>query len=416
MVIDKKWLAEKWPVILACAILVTIPFFKLNNNLIQLFTAMALYTGWKERPGMDKKDWIIFLPSVLFLTYLTGLIWSYDFMEGWKKVEKLLPFAALPLAFYLLRNKFKKEDLLFILYFSIFLCVIASVICYGHAIANILKYHSFRVLEAKERDYYYYSYLYLVEPVDIDPIYLSLFVNFSIVILLLRPLKSRFWHGALLLYLIVFEFLIASKIGILTLLGFGLVYLLQRIRNKYWAVACAAFLVVSFGVTVKTSTFLSSRFLIASTYEYGDEYSGNWNSISQRLAIWSCAAEAATRIFPFGYGTANGQHRLEDVYRERGYTRGFVDNYNPHSEYLATLLDTGLPGLVVIVLMIILPLVRAHKTHHQMLFYFQLFIAISFFIEVVFARRHGIVYYAFFYPMLFIFGSLFRETLKKPVA
>jgi hypothetical protein len=94
---------------------------------------------------------------------------------------------------------------------------------------------------------------------------------------------------------------------------------------------------------IEISSDLKDRFLVESRFSYESAYSGEWNSLSQRLAIWSCALEAVDRVFPLGYGTADGQLALESVYRERNYVRGYEDHYNAHNEFIYTILDLDPP-------------------------------------------------------------------------
>ncbi|MBL0742224.1 O-antigen ligase family protein [Chryseolinea lacunae] len=415
-ILNKLSIQERIPRLLCCAILVTLPFQEINNVLSMVFAVYGLFEWWRAGFRIDRNDWMIFLPALLLGFYLIGLLWSVDFVRAWKQVEKILLFAAFPVGLYGLRHRLKQEDLVFVLNTWVFLCLLASLICYVNAAQNIIGHDSFSVVEHKERQYYYYSYLYLVEPVGIDPIYLSLYVNFSIVILVLRPFAGKIANMLIVGYLVVFNVLISSKIGIIALVVVGLLYLLYRIRNKYMAVGAAAVLLILLIAVIQKSHFLRSRFVQATTYEFDDAYAGNWNSISQRLAIWKCAAEAAADVFPLGYGTGSGQYKLHDKYVKYHYTRGIEDNYNAHSEYLFTLLDIGALGLVVVLLMIILPLVRAFRTNNHMLFCLQCFILIYFSVEVIFARRFGIFFYAFFYPLLFVYGMSATDVKRTTAA
>src|SRR5690606_17140241 len=114
-----------------------------------------------------------------------------------------------------------------------------------------------------ERNYYYFSYLYLTRPVRMDPIYLSLYINFSVVILLLKPLRRPSWLTYVVIpYFILFQLLIASKIGIASLAVVLIVYLGSTIKNRYAALAALTILIVILMYAVLNFSFLRERFIV----------------------------------------------------------------------------------------------------------------------------------------------------------
>jgi O-antigen ligase len=390
------------PVLLLVALVLTMPIpdFRINNIVI---VALFLYSLSVSQHSLINvwSDSMLFIPGTLFALYLIGLPWAEDLGAGWFQVEKRLPLVAFPVALFFMRKKLYKEDITLILYAFVVVCFVLTVICYGNALLQVVDNQSFMVVEGTERKYYYFSYLYLTRAVKIDPIYLSLYINFSIVILLLRPLKK--WaslNTILILYLIVFQLLIASKIGIACLAIVLLIRLGSSIRNKYVATIVVISIPSIFIVVILNLPFLRDRFIVQSQFSYQAQYSGDWNSISQRLAIWSCAIEAIEKRFPFGYGTSNGQSALESIYIKQGYVRGYQDHYNAHSEFLYTTLDFGIPGLAFLLVVLVLPLIIAIRRGNKMIMYFHFLIILYGCVEVILTRRYGIIFYSFFYAIL----------------
>ena len=267
-------------------------------------------------------------------------------------------------------------------------------------------------LARPERAYYYFSYMHLTYPVDLDPIYVSLYVNFSIIILLFRPLNNKVVAVLLVGYLVIFNVLVASKAGIIGLLLIFSLWCIGRIRNKVLAFGICLVALVALMVTVTTSKFLRERFIVSTQFNYELPWAGDWNSTSQRLAIWTCATETIGKVFPLGYGTSNGQLALNQTYKSKNYIRGYEDKYNAHSEYLYTLLDTGIFGIIVIILMFLWPGIQSFKNKDLLFLYFLILIFFYFFVETVLTRRSGGVFFSFFYSLLAVNGLIEKRRAQ----
>ena len=100
-----------------------------------------------------------------------------------------------------------------------------------------------------------------------------------------------------------------------------------------------------------------------------------------------------------GNGLKSTQKKLNDVYIEKGiYTgnpelgdRGYLD-YNFHNQFLESFVTTGIPGLLIILLIILdIFFVR----HRKLLFPLHVYIVtlLFFFTESVLERQAGIVFF-----------------------
>jgi hypothetical protein len=392
-------LRNRYLLVLVCLILLTIPFFKINNAVIGLFVAYGFYRIRRENRALQTNDLLLFLPALMVAAYLIGLLWSSDLFEGWKQVEKRLPLLVLPFGFFLHRSHLEKKDIVFLFHFFVMLCLALSVVCYSNALYNIILHDSFKVVEELERDYYYFSYLPLTNVVGIEPMYLSLAANLSVCFLLARPFRNKALNLLLVLYLGFFVFLIASKIGIISLAAMLCLYALSRVGSHFARLTVSAAIALIFIVIIYNSDFLRERFTAETNIQYDRAWAGDWNSFTQRLAIWSCALETVAGS-PWGYGTADGQIALDQTYERKGYIRGYEDHYNAHSEFLYTLLDLGAFGLAVLFVVILYPVFAAWKFRQHLLLYFLILFVLYFLVEVVLARRYGIMLFAFWYPLI----------------
>lgn len=385
--------------ILAIAVLATMPFFKVNNVVICMFFAYAVYLAFKQPPYLSKFAFILLLPAWLFLTYVVGVFWSSDVGEGLHQVEKRLHLIVFPVSFFLYRDKFSQRDVDRILAFFVFLCFVASVVCYAVAIINVITHNSFTV--TLERQYYYFSYKHLTQAVDLEPIYLSLFINFCILIIQHSRLQlAPAFKWSMVVYFVVFNVLVAAKIGILCMIAIFLIYGLFSISNRLIRVLVCLLAPLILAATIFLSPFLKDRFILPLDFEYDSAYAGTWNSFTQRLAIWSCSMEAIKNVFPLGYGTGDGKPELYKSYVKMNYIRGIEDRYNAHNEYIHTLLDLGVFGLIILIAILGSSITLSIRYSHSLLLYLIILMFIYFFIEVVLTRRFGIFFFSFFYSLL----------------
>lgn len=412
MEIYNSSIINRIPPLLTLVIWATSHWRVFNNYFVWMLALYLIYIGWQtvSKPTWD--DAVFFLPVILFIIYVVGMLWSVDLREGFRQVEKRMVLAVFPIIFFFVRNKFTRKDVTAILYAFLVFCIGLSVVCYAYAVWQSIYYGSLKVVSPTERDYYYFSYKFLTYPVDVDPIYVSLYTNFSIIILLFRPLNKKINTFLLIVYLVVFNILVASKAGIIGLvLIFSLVFL-GRIRNKALAFGICVTLLALLAWAVTSSKFLRERFIVSTQFDYELPWVGDWNSASQRVAIWTCAVETIERVFPMGYGTSNGQLALNETYKSKKYIRGYEDEYNAHNEYLHTLLETGIFGIVAIALVFLWPGIQSIKNKDTLSLYFLILIFFYFFVETVLARRDGGVFFSFFYSLLALNGLIEKRRAQ----
>jgi O-antigen ligase len=341
---------------------------------------------------------------LLALFFFLNLFWigiSENIQDGFKSLETKLPFL-LPLCLLFTRKKLSQKDLSFVFNSFVIACVICSIICYSNAIFNIIQNKSL-FIDTQDRRYYFFSYAYLTDTVDIDPIYLSLFCNFSILILLFKPINNnKFLQVGLLVYLVIFNLLIASKIGILALFITAFIWIFRYNRSKAFYISLLFAIISGFIISTKIP-FIKDRILVSTEFDYSQEYGHLWNSTTYRLAIWACAIEAIKRNPFIGYGTSDGQKALEKIYAEKSFKWGLREHYNPHNEFLSIWLDLGFIGLFVLITILINSIFLTFKTKNNMLLLFICLIIIYCFAESIFSRQKGVVFFSLFYSILLLY-------------
>lgn len=387
-------------------VVLTMPFsIPIHSASVGVLFANALYRAkLSGLPTFEKPHIILALPTLLFLVYLVNVFRAVDFGEGLKQVEKRIPLLLFPIIILLIGGRLRSIDKKIIFRTFVLLMLFVSIICYGYATLNVISNGSFKVVTPTEREYFYFSYLYLVSPSRLDPIYMSLYSNLCIIYLLFLDVT---YHNTIkyviVIYLSVFVLLISSKIGIIFLFLALLIKLItESIRGKSKFNGRLILLFLPFFIaSILFVPFIKERLWQSLDYDYSWDYSGSWNSMSQRLAIWDSAKETIVRSPIVGFGTSNGQLELEKVYKEEGYVRGYEDHYNAHNEYVHTTLEAGILGLLILLLVLGYPFLKCIKKKSSFSVIFLLMISVYFMVEVILARQKGVSLFAFFYCLTF---------------
>lgn len=323
--------------------------------LLFVFTIVKLF--WSHHVGnsaLNRNGRIcLYLMMSFFACYLTSLTYSSDMAEGKEVVMRKLPFLVLPLIVltselaYLKGRRMRVLLYLFaatvVVRFVIFLCIAL----YGCAFVS----HSLSIPKSGAFDPLHHTYL-------------AMYVLFCLAFLYLDEMRhgksrSRGIHITLVvvaLMLCADLLFIQSRTGILGLvLLVALMWLHLVFVMKYVRVGFGALLIVAvLGGGVYAMLPNSSRRL---TETIEDVTSGQNKDI--RIYISATARQAIAQNMPFGVGAGDRMHELKKSYNgphpldER--LRG--SELNPHNQFLDTLLTTGVPGFIALVLMLGLPFV-----------------------------------------------------------
>jgi O-antigen ligase len=183
----------------------------------------------------------------------------------------------------------------------------------------------------------------LMRPFIINPIYMSLYVSFALMIFFMsnlrRPLKIL-----VISFLIVYQFLIGSRIGMAAFLVTSVFVGFQAARQHRRLVFVVLLgIVVASSVLIIANPVLKRRFFTDMTALAPPATVEGWNALNIRVAIWDCSLDLAADKPFFGYGTAGQYTPREKCYQERYTFFGpYGDNLNSHNQYLEYLLSGGL--------------------------------------------------------------------------
>ncbi|TBN00177.1 O-antigen ligase family protein [Hyunsoonleella flava] len=246
----------------------------------------------------------------------------------------------------------------------------------------------------------YLSYKFLSEPFGVHHIYMSIFyilaILFCIDLLILKRHKvspKMYLISAFVLFFGVV--LLSSRTAIF---GGAIVFLLKVwylkvFRIKTIIVCISSLLLIGLTLTVSIPTLGKRAFNI-------NQNISSYSGASFRMKIWDNALELFKNSPIYGYGIKKSQKELEGQYKKVNFRRAYLGNFNVHNQYIQSLIDSGITGLVVLLIMLFSPFLCEEKNINVRLF--SLLVIICSITESFLVRQNGIVFYCLFLSIFIV--------------
>ena len=367
---------EKIVYFLTAAFFVTLflPDMPVVTNIVTgaLLSFLFFSTSMAEKGRLLRKRKEIVLMILFFLLHIVSALLSFNKREGLDMVVLRLDLLVFPvsLGVYAIRERLKDRILLV---FSIVVTGMA-ILCLGHAIRQYREFHDAGFLYDDS----------LSELVRLQSIYVALMVNialFSYVYLLSKKFFSSLWGRVgvwlAVAFLAIFHFMLASRIGIITLYSSLLVF---AIYNMIWKRKLVMGVIVVVGLPVAAlllvhffpKTLNRFRELNYPGYRFDSHAREShynmqltpdqWNGANIRLAIWKCGWELAREHWLTGVPLGDKEQKLIEVFRARQFDFAVQSRRNMHNTYLDVLCNFGVIGLGVFLLgFLVLPLAGCYR-------------------------------------------------------
>lgn len=123
-----------------------------------------------------------------------------------------------------------------------------------------------------------------------------------------------------------------------------------------------------------------------------------------RYLIFGSSLKAIGENLPFGVGIGDKNDVLAKVYEDSGNEHAISAQYNSHNIFLDATLTMGIPGLLLLLALFVVPAVAAFKRNDFMVYSFLFSFAFSGLFEALLNRQMGIMFFALFW-MLCTYGG-----------
>ena len=339
------------------------------------------------------------IPILLFFSILFVRELLVDPQDAFGSfLERNIAFLLLPLAIGLQADKINKF-LPLILKAFVYGCVFNLMINCFYAV-----YRGF-IIHPGGINVWYFTYDFLAEPFGIQPIYLSFFYVFSLFIL--YHFKDLFKNRLKLIFLIAITlnvFLLAGRNAIVCMIVLTPIFLIVE-KNFSFRKILALFGVVAITFAVAfQNPIVKNR--IFKVNQSGNLFSGK----SLRFEIWDSAYQVAKQNPIVGLGKTQSKENLIEEYKKRKMVIPVKERYNAHNQYLQTLIQYGVAGVLCLALIFIVATVHFLRKRAYLGLFWLLLIALTAMTESIFMRQWGVYSFTFF-TALFLLAS--TQATKK---
>jgi len=397
-----------------------------HAGLLLLAASWLAEGDWKRKWNDIKRKTFLWPFLLLFILHLAGLIYSQDVTNGWLIMEKKAFFFLLPLimATITIRSIYLNLLLKSFIVSSFIAVVICFSVAFNHALHPVRIPQNFDYANSEEfkllnpdisRTWSYFSYNELSSGINIHPTYLGLYILFSILLVIhFYKQQESFLSGwkktgmlFLLLFFSLFILLLASRV-------ITIVYIFICMAGLSWIFfnSGRASLAIAGGILIFTVSAVSIFINPISRYRSFQEFRHSSLSIetnklystssSMRLSLWWLGTQSInTSNWSIGNGTGDVKETMKDTAAKYGITNT-INTYDPHNQFIYTLLSLGIVGVLTLMACLIMPLLQREFALSFLHLCFIGSILIACFTESVFELQKGIIFFSLFHS-LFLF-------------
>ena len=385
-----------------------LPDMPVINNIIigGLFLVSLIYNPFAEKVQLLRQRKEIALMILFFLWHIVSGIVSQNHKEALVMLALRVPLLVFPLSIGLLYIREELKDRILLAF--IIIITATSVVCMVYSIGQYRHFHDA-------------GYLYndsLTSVIKVQSIYFALIVNlvlFSYFYLLRKGSFAIEYIGLAyvsIAFLLVFHFMLASRIAIMALysvfLFFGILDIIRKKRYTRGAGIILALIVGSvllFKIFPKTmNRFNEMQYTGYQFNSHAKESHYNmgltpdqWNGANIRLAVWKCAGELAKKYWLQGAQLGDKQDKLMDVYRAKQFDLAVQTKRNMHGNYVDVFCTFGVFGFILFLMgYVILPLRKAIQANDLLGGLIVGFLAVSMITETYMDRSMGCLLLGFF--------------------
>ncbi len=332
-----------------------------------------------------------------YAVYIIGMSYTENISSGLSQLETKLGLVIFPflISSYGRWNWEKRNFLLFVLGVSLLMLALISLGSAWHQSYKV----SGSIMELMSE---FFVYNKLVRFVNIQPLYMSLFVIFFLVGLQLIMIREwndwgsrkRMLALGLDLFLIAFLLLLSSRTSVVTyfiwavLRTLVLVYQKKQLKESLVMLTVEGMLALILLTQLNVNKTRFSEALDPDSDFQTDQYAGR----SLRLEKWKCAMEVWRKEPIIGVGTGDENATLLECFKSKNIEEAIRFGYNSHNQYLSTLTQVGIIGLFALLALVLFPLWKGYKERDLMIFAVGMVFLLCMGSETMLSRRIGVLF------------------------
>jgi O-antigen ligase len=317
---------------------------------------------------------------------------------GEKLIERGFSFLIFPVCIFLSLFKLHPEDLKKIT--GVFVAGCLLLVIKGMVLYGFIPPHTQYTIH---HDFIFRYRQEFASNTGIAPTYASIYLAFALLLVGLQwsqIKKGKIGWIAAGGFLLANLMVLSAKMPTAAFGGLVIFWLIRRQwikkkgKFKIWA---GIILLAGLGGLVLLGFTRWNELITGITYQSTDVKE---NSVGIRGMILTCAWEVSAQHYLTGVGPQHVQEHLNTCYYQFEGNDFDRHTFNTHNQYLDYLIGSGLPGLVVLLLVLGVPLFVSWRTKDPILFSFICLIGFCLLTENLLSRQAGIVFYALFNALL----------------
>jgi O-antigen ligase len=429
---SKQWLHDL-PIVACCLIVFSIPWYFIYPTIgIWLLALSWIISGQFRGLGRRFLRVPIFSLWVLyFLLHAAGYFYCQDKAQSLFDTSTKLSFILFPILVGA-GNYITLRGIATI----ILALVLGLMAAEGYCI-----FHAWKQWQL-DRNISHFFYHELTKGLEVNAVYMAWYVIGALAGLLLFPWREAGYRWVLwlcwipVIVLSAFLLLLASRLILLTYLMIVIPAFGIRLARRYRIGLLIPVLALGISVAgvyaiVRTHNPVHKRFADVMHPDmstvFQEDYQGKepkWSNLTLRLFVWRIAFENIRENNLWWHGTGNGDayiyqnkriaaHGIPNM-EENSKDRSTLYKVNLHNMYLQSLLMLGIPGLLLLLILVFAPLFSLR--HALAPWFFTVFnlISILFLVqESAFQTQAGVVYYCLF---ISLFWAGVKSNVKSEMA
>lgn len=389
--------------------LVLVFWLPLYRSFIPFLSFIWLFVGLFTIPPqvfkLPRIRWgYVVLFALFYLLHLLSVVYSQNKSAAWFDLEVKLPLLFFPFFTVLLLAVNTKQRIDALLFSFVLGNLVASLICLGAALLGS---------EGFDPGAFLYQNLSFFK---LHPSYFSLYLTFSMAILLFYFLPASATQSpsktmlviftSLLMFLMVI--LLSSRAGILAAFMVMMLKAVQLIFS-FTKVKPAVKGLVLIGVAallfypVFSNTRVQELFRDIGVVRTGTMHSEErLSSGHSRVFFWRSSIQILKEHWITGVGTGDVSAVVtENTNKMLPSDKQLERNFNAHNQFLESFLALGVIGFLALMALIVWPAVIAIKNKNWLLMALVLILFLNLLFESMINRQAGVIFFAFFLPLLF---------------